>query len=720
MNKNSSFVIHPALPFASAAPAWPGLLGWAVLGAVLVLAGLAWKRRTRLEQLEATVKARTAELRESQAQVMGFIRHASIAIGFKDMEGRFVLINPRYETLLGRREAEILGRTLDQLLPLAICGPWLELERKVIERREAMQTEEALSPDGGPPRWLLVQKFPLLGASGECCGVGVILTDITERKEAERVHLQDQKLEALGILAGGLAHDFNNLLSAMEGNVELAMLAAPPEGPVQPYLQTLEGLITRSSSLVHQLLAYAGRGRSIVAVLDLNRQVAEITRLLRASLPRQATLHLVQAPALPCIKGDPAQIQQVIMSLVLNASEAGAAQSCVITLRTGRETLDLAAIRGAFQGQALEPGEYVFLEVADDGPGMAPEVLERIFDPFFTTKFTGRGLGLAGVLGALRAHHGGIQVQSQPGRGTTFKLVLPAAADADADAEAVELAEEPGFQEAIGSYRGGGTVLVVDDEEPVRAIAVQALQQLGFETLEAADGLEALQVFEANRDRIRIILMDLTMPRMDGEAAYRELRRTGMLIPVILTSGFCAVDVLDHFQGKGIAGFLQKPYRLPALLREIRKALGREEPTLPPAAETRDNLVPVKDLDMGYALLDQQHRRLVSAFNHLAQSLSEGGQRKEQAEALASLTEVALTHFGVEETLMETLAYPRTREHQASHVRLISQINGVAERIRAGTLALSPALLDFLESWLVHHTQDEDKRLAQFLKAQGH
>jgi hemerythrin len=215
--------------------------------------------------------------------------------------------------------------------------------------------------------------------------------------------------------------------------------------------------------------------------------------------------------------------------------------------------------------------------------------------------------------------------------------------------------------------------------------------------------------------------MDLTMPRMDGEAAYRELRRIGMLTPVILTSGFCARDVLDHFQGKGIAGFLQKPYRLHALVREVRKALGREDPASGlRSIETRPVLFAAKDLDLGYPLLDQQHRRLICAFNRLALSLGEDSQRKDQAEALASLTEVALTHFGVEETLMETLAYPRTREHQASHVRLISQINAVSDRLRQGTLSFSPALMDYLESWLVHHSQEDDKRLAQFLKAQGH
>ncbi|MDR3671529.1 MAG: bacteriohemerythrin [Holophaga sp.] len=665
----------------------------------------------RLIQLEAKVKEQTQELHESEARIMGFIRHASTAIAFKDLEARFVLINPRYAALLGRPEAEILGRTLDELIPPEVCGPWLERERRVVELREEIQHEESWYPTDQPARCLLAQKFPLIDVNSQCWGVGVIITDITEAKAAERAHLQDQKLESLGILAGGLAHDFNNLLGAMEGNVELAKLVAPSDGLVHTYLQTLEGLINRSSSLVQQILAYAGRGRTVVTALDLNHQVEELTRLLRASLSRKAVLRLVTEPGLPPIKGDPAQIQQVIMNLVLNASEAVDLASGIITIRTGQDTLDAAAIHAGFRGQALEPGPHVFLEVADNGPGMVPEVLERIFDPFFTTKFTGRGLGLSAVLGTLKAHHGGIRVHSSPGEGTSFRLLFPAA-----PGEVVpEATVHHDFEEAIGDYRGSGTVLVVDDEPPIRATAVQALRHLGFDTLEARDGLEALQVFEANRERIRLILMDLTMPRMNGEDAYRTLRAHGMLIPVLLTSGFCEGDVLEYFHGKGIAGFLQKPYRLHLLAQAVRKALDPAQ-----GEEPRKPLVAPPDLDMGYALLDQQHRRTIDAFNQLAGTLTPGSERKEQEKALANLTEVTLTHFGVEETLMERLGYPRTREHQASHVRLIHQINAVAERVRQRTLTFSPALLDFLESWLMHHTQDEDRRLAQFLKGQGH
>jgi hemerythrin-like metal-binding protein/PAS domain S-box-containing protein len=665
----------------------------------------------RLIELEAKVKAQTKDLHESEARLQCFIRHASTAIAFKDLESRYVLINPRYAELLGRPEAEILGHTLDELIPLETCGPWLERERRVVELREEIQHEEAWGPSDQPPRSLLAQKFPLIDGNRRCWGVGVIITDITEAKVAERAHLQAQKLESLGILAGGLAHDFNNLLGAMEGNVELAKLVAPSEGPVHPYLETLEGLINRSSNLVQQILAYAGRGRTIVTALDLNHQVEKMTRLLRASLSRRAVLRLMTEPGLPPVMGDPAQIQQVIMNMVLNASEAVDQDAGVITIRTGQETLDPAAIQAGFRGQALDPGPHVFLEVADNGPGMAPEVLERIFDPFFTTKFAGRGLGLSAVLGTLKAHRGGIQVRSRPGEGTSFRLLFPAVPGG----VVLEDTEPLDFERAIGDYRGSGTVLVVDDEPPIRATAVQALRHLGFETLEAQDGLEALQVYEANRDRIRLILMDLTMPRMNGEEAYRALRAHGMLVPVLLTSGFCEGHVLEHFHGKGIAGFLQKPYRLHLLALAVRRALDPAQ-----AREPRRTLVAAQDLDMGCAVLDQQHQRTIDAFNQLAGSLNPGSQRKEQEKALGNLIEVTLTHFGVEETLMERLSYPRTREHQACHVRLINQINTLSERIRQGTLDFSPALLDFLESWLMHHAQDEDKRLAQFLNSRGH
>jgi hemerythrin-like metal-binding protein/PAS domain S-box-containing protein len=668
-------------------------------------------------ELEAKVRAQTAELHETEARLTGFIRHAPAAIVIKDLEGRFMLINPRYAAVLGRPEAEILGKTLQELVPLELSGPWLERERRVTELGEEVQYEEEYPRPDGSASHYLAHKFPLVDSQGRCWGVGVILTDITGHKEAEQARLRDRKLESLGILAGGLAHDFNNLLGAMEGNVELAKLAAERDGPVQSYLRTLDGLITRSADLVQQILAYAGRGKRQVVPMDLNRQVEEMTRLLRASLARKAALRLAPDPALPPIEGDPAQVQQMIMNLVINAAEAVTPPDGVITIRTGQETLDEAALCGPFQGQGLEPGPHVFLEVADNGPGMTPEVRERIFDPFFSTKFAGRGLGLSAVLGTLRAHRGGIQVRSEPGKGTSFKLLFPAAASA----ELPEPREAQDFEAAIGTYRGAGMVLVVDDEEPLRATVVEALRFIGFKTLEARDGLEALQVFEGNREQIRLVLLDLTMPRLDGEETYRELRGNGMMAPVILTSGFSEQDVRQHFRARGIAGFLQKPFRLPALVQMIRKIMDDEDHAGEARPlEARKPLVAEADILLGTPVLDQQHRQLLDAFNLLVGTLGPGGRKPEQEKAVANLKDVALTHFGVEETLMESRSYPRTREHVLGHVRLIRQINEVSERIHRGTLGMSPALLDFLESWLIHHMQDEDRRLAQFLRAKGH
>ena len=714
-------------PLAPASSLCAALLGGSALIAVLALAILARKRtrrpdreaegalRTLARELEAQVQARTAELQESQAQLQGFIRHAPAAIAFKGPDGRFLLATPSYASLLGVPAARLIGRTLDEVLPMDLCGPWMDQERRVLARREELESEEPWPRDGSPVRQYRVRVFPLLDESGRCWGVGVLATDITDQKDAEQAALQKQKLESLGILAGGLAHDFNNLLGAMEGNVELAKLVTNREGPVHPYLQTLEELIGRSGALVQQILAYSGRGRTQVAPMDLNHHVEAMMPLLRASLARRASLRTMLGPGLPLIQGDPGQLQQVIMNLVLNAFEAGEAPDNLITIRTSEETLSAPDIRSAHPGQALEPGPHVCLEIADNGPGMPPDVLERIFDPFYTTKCTGRGLGLSAVLGALRAHRGGIQVRSEPGRGTTFRLLLPASAQAEEPAQAGD------FEEAMNAYRGSGTLLVVDDEDPLRAAVAEALRHIGYDPLEARDGLEALQVLEANRDRVQLVLMDLTMPRMDGEEAYRQLRAHGMLAPVLLTSGFSEAEVLRHFRSKGIAGFLQKPYRLLALARMVWTVLERERPDRPMAGQEPSRpLLVASGLDSGFPLLDQQHALLARAFNQLVANLGTGVPLALQEQALAALKEVALTHFGVEETLMDRLAYPRTREHQQCHARLIIQISELTARIHQRTLRFTPSLLDFLESWLVHHMQDEDRQLTQFVSGQGH
>jgi CheY-like chemotaxis protein len=257
------------------------------------------------------------------------------------------------------------------------------------------------------------------------------------------------------------------------------------------------------------------------------------------------------------------------MNLVINASEALYERNGVITLRTGLEELSREAIARGYEGQSLRPGLYVAMEVSDNGAGMSPDLLKRIFEPFFTTKLTGRGLGLAALHGIVRSHQGGIRVHSQLGAGSNFRLLFPAAG-AEAKLPPPEPRGSPVVAEA-GVLQG--TVLVVDDVEAMRAVTVKALRRMALPVLEARDGREALALADAHRNELRLILMDFTMPNMDGEEAYRELRRRGCRAPVILTSGFNEADALARFEGLGLAGFIQKPFTLATLLERVRKVL---------------------------------------------------------------------------------------------------------------------------------------------------
>ena len=515
--------------------------------------------------LARKVEAQGEELLESGAMVKGIIEYAPAAVALKNLEGRFLIVNPRMETLIGRPQSEILGRGNGEVFPPEIASRLQGREDRVVGLRQALEVEEQwVHPDGSSHAYLSHQ-FPLVDALGTCWGLGIISTDITERKQADQAMLQHQKMESLGLLAGGIAHDFNNLLGAIQGNLELAKLDLPAGAAVPEHLQVLEGLTGNASYLVGQMLTYAGKGPFKEEALDLNRVVEEMVHLLRASISKKAVIRYDPDPHLPGINGDASQIQQLVMNLVLNASEALGEDGGIISLRTGMETLSGAYLRTVYEGQGLQPGPHATLEVADTGVGMTEDVRKRIFDPFFTTKFTGRGLGLSAIQGIVRTHRGGIRVYSEPGEGTQFKVVLPAVAPAQVAA--------PGPEEILETFRGSGTVLVVEDEDSMRSAAVKLLNHAGFDTLQAGDGFEALRILERHRERIRLILMDLTMPRMGGEEAYREMRQRGIRTPVILSSGFHEKEALRRFRGQGLAGFLQKPYRYNVLLKMLREAL---------------------------------------------------------------------------------------------------------------------------------------------------
>ncbi len=424
----------------------------------------------------------------------------------------------------------------------------------------------------GVVRWLHGNAAPQRDADGSILWHGFI-TDITERKTAEaalhdfeRKIQEAQKLESLGVLAGGIAHDFNNLLTGILGNSTLAALDLPAGSPAQAYLESIRQGSLRAADLCKQMLAYSGKGRFVVKNLSLNALVAETTQLLQLSISKQAVLRFNLAPSLPPIEADATQLRQVIMNLVINASEAIGAKSGVISVNTGVTRVDRDYLGGTILAPELPPGNYVSLEVCDNGCGMNAETQAKIFDPFFTTKFTGRGLGLAAVLGIVRGHKGALKVYSEVGRGTTFKLLFPSANGAIDPANPAAEAQPP-------TWRGAGCVLIVDDEETVRSTAAHMVKRLGFDVALAADGREGLEIFRQRSGDFALVLMDLTMPHLDGKQAFEELRRIRPEVRVVLMSGFNEQEAISQFTGKGLAGFLPKPFQFETVSETLRRVL---------------------------------------------------------------------------------------------------------------------------------------------------
>lgn len=307
----------------------------------------------------------------------------------------------------------------------------------------------------------------------------------------------------------------------------------------------------------------------MIEKIDLNILLHDTTHLLELSVSKKAALKFNQTPHLPPILADATQLRQIVMNLVINASEAIGDKNGVITLATGRQQVDRDYLGFAQHGEEMQPGDYVTLEVSDNGCGMDSATQAKIFDPFFTTKFTGRGLGLAAVLGIVRGHSGALKVYSEPGAGTTFKLLLPCAAGSVAPAVGDETAPE--------SVACDGLVLVVDDEETVRVVAGEMLRTFGFEVVTASDGVEGLKRYREFSDKTRLVLLDLTMPNMDGVETFREIRGIDRNARVLLMSGFNEQEAINRFADKGLAGFIQKPFQTDTLRTKIQEALKAPE-----------------------------------------------------------------------------------------------------------------------------------------------
>jgi two-component system cell cycle sensor histidine kinase/response regulator CckA len=379
--------------------------------------------------------------------------------------------------------------------------------------------------------------------------------------EQERLRaqlLQVQKLHSLGLLAGGIAHDFNNILTAILGGASTALLNLATDSPARKDLELVIAAAQRAAALTRQMLAYAGKAHVEVRAIDLSTHVREIATLLETTVPKKVQLRLEVSNDLPAIEADLAQIQQVVMNLVINGAEAIGDQQGTVLVTTGVQHLDEAVAVELFPADSIAPRKYVFLEVRDTGQGMDEATKTKIFDPFFTTKFTGRGLGLAAVLGIVRAHRGALEVTSSVGCGTTFKVFFPAAL-------ATAQVERP---RGATDYRGTGLVLVIDDDASVRATARRMLQLFGFSVIEAEDGQSGADLFAAHAASLLLVIVDMTMPRMNGEETVRAIRRVRADVPVVLASGYGEIEATRRFAGGRLSGFLEKPFT-PVQLAEM-------------------------------------------------------------------------------------------------------------------------------------------------------
>jgi signal transduction histidine kinase len=391
---------------------------------------------------------------------------------------------------------------------------------------------------------------------------------LAELRRIDEELLQTQKLESLGVLAGGVAHDFNNLLTGIIGNASLALDMLPSEyQPVAPILQDVLTASQSAADLTRQLLAYAGKGRFVVEPMNLSATVKSVSHLVQSSIPSNVDMQLDLDPKLPYIDADKTQIHQIVMNLLINAAEAiPKDQPGAVHISTQARHIDECSLREMLPANSVEPGHYVQVEVRDNGAGMDEATKARIFDPFFTTKFMGRGLGLAAALGIVRGHKGALTVESSPGAGSCFRILFPASECQDAR----HPWQQRGHENASKPHQ---TVLVIDDEPTVLRVAKAALESHGYDILLAASGNEGIETFRGMPHKINAVLLDLTMPGMNAHEVLNRLKAIRNDVKVVLSSGFNESEVIRLFAGKELAGFIQKPYTSGALARKITEAL---------------------------------------------------------------------------------------------------------------------------------------------------
>jgi two-component system, cell cycle sensor histidine kinase and response regulator CckA len=526
-----------------------------------------------------------------------------------DMEGRIVRVNAAGCRMLGIPEGEIIGRHVWDFVDPEVRAASRERICHLLATGEPMESLERnwLRPDGGGLVVDIHSNY-IRDVDGNIRGIRSFLIDITRRKRAEEAlrRVQEglefrikertaelelanaflrremderrqaeeehqkleaqvqhaQRLESLGVLAGGIAHDFNNLLASIMGYASLAAMDLQEDSRARKCVEHVLVAAKSAADLTQQMLAYSGRGTFVLEAVNVTQLIEGVVRLLESTISKKAALQLQLIPDLPAIQADASQIRQVVMNLITNAAESLGDHTGIVQVTTGVQRAELGELPAISPGHVLPAGDYVYIEVRDTGCGMDKETLNKIFDPFFTTKFTGRGLGLAAVLGIIRGHRGSIEVESEPGHGTVFRVIFPAIEGAFSP-EAAGLSEPK-------SWQAEGVVLVVDDQPGVRELAQTILERVGLTVLTAGDGQQAVNVFNQHAHEIHAVLLDLNMPGMDGAEVFWHMTQLVPEIRVVLCSGYNEQEVNTKLHGLQPAGFLRKPYHPTDLLNRMR------------------------------------------------------------------------------------------------------------------------------------------------------
>lgn len=526
------------------------------------------------DNLNARRKAEE-ELKASRENFESLFNTISEYLFIIDLKGNIIECNSIVEKKMGRSRKEILDTPLKTLHPESLQEEMDKVLHEILENGKdwyslpiKTASEELIPVETKITKGEWYGKPVLFAISRD---ISARLKIEQEKMEMERKLLHSQKLESLGVLAGGIAHDFNNLLTAIIGNLELIQMQGLNAPLAKDMMDQAIQAGRRASDLTRQMLAYSGKGRFIIRPVDINYLIRGISELLKSSINKNAVLHLNLPINIPPVMADSSQIEQIIMNLIINASEAIGDKTGIINLTTGVEEFSAETLNKSRIQEKLTPGKYLCLKVTDSGCGMTPETLDKLFDPFYSTKFTGRGLGMAAVMGIMKSHKGAIFVESEYGKGTEIKILFPIFAAEKISVKASESAQSMEARQPASNSRG--TLLIADDELPVRNLCKNMLEYMGYNLCLACDGVEAVELFKMHQKTLKCVLLDLNMPNLDGMSAFSEMRKIQPDVKIILMSGYHEEEVIQKFSDKRFSGFLRKPFDMNQLKTELERVI---------------------------------------------------------------------------------------------------------------------------------------------------